>query len=226
MKEKRKDLTPPYFRYTVRLIRPFPDFDWSGIKPVRQKAVKLLNLKQGDRVLDMGCGPGGSFPYLVHSVGPSGQVVGVEISPEVSINARRRIARNGWRNVEVIEAAARTVHLKGTFDGALMFAAADVYASEEALENIYPHLRDNARVVAFGGKTSTDRLGRLLNPVLRMLFKLSFSTTSSPDYEPWRMLAKRVEKLDIEEYFFGLMFLASGSAVTEKGQAKNISSDR
>jgi ubiquinone/menaquinone biosynthesis C-methylase UbiE len=42
----------------------------------------------GDRVLDVGCGPGGSFPYLVHAVGQSGQVIGVEISPEISINAK------------------------------------------------------------------------------------------------------------------------------------------
>src|SRR5712692_4203623 len=121
MKEKRKDLTPPYFRYLVHLIRPFPDFDPSFIKPVRQKAVELLDLKEGDRVLDVGCGPGGSFPYLVRAVGQSGQVVGVEISPEISINARRRIERNGWRNVQVIEATAQDVHLIGTFNGVLMF---------------------------------------------------------------------------------------------------------
>jgi hypothetical protein len=98
-----------------------------------------------------------------------------------------------------------------------MFAAADVYASEEALENILPHLRENARVAAFGAKLSSSRLGRVLNPFLRMLFNLSFSATPRPDYEPWRILAKRVEKLDVEEYFFGLMFLCSGSVVTKKG---------
>ena len=215
MAQGRKDRTPPY-GYLVRLFRPFPDFDPFFIKPVRQKAVELLHLKVGDRVLDVGCGPGGSFPYLVHAVGQSGQVVGVEISPEISINARRRIERNGWRNVEVIEAAAQEVHLTGTFDALLMFAAADVYASEEALENILPHLRENARVAAFGAKLSNKRLGSSLNPVLRMLFNLSFSTTPRPDYEPWRILAKRVEKLDVEEYFFGLMFLCSGSVVTKK----------
>ncbi len=222
MHENTKDLTPPYFRYMVHLIRPFPDFDFSGIKPVRQKAVKLLNLKQGERVLDMGCGPGGSFPYLVDAVGTSGEVVGVEISPEVAINARRRIEKNDWRNVHIVEADARTVHLTGTFDGALMFAAADVYASQEALNNIFPHLRDNARVVLFGAKTSSNRLGRILNPFLKMLFNLSFSTTPRPDYEPWRILAKYVEGLDVEEYFFGWMFLASGSVVTKKPNKKLV----
>jgi SAM-dependent methyltransferase len=210
MAQERKDLTPPY-GYLIRLFRPFPDFDPPFIKPVRQRAVELLHLKAGHRVLDVGCGSGGSFPYLVHAVGPSGQVVGVEISPEISINAEKRIAKNDWRNVEVIEAAAQDVHLTGLFDGLLMFAAADVYASDEALENIVPHLRENARVAAFGAKLSSKGLGSGLNPVLRMLFNLSFSTTPRPDYEPWRSLAKRVEKLDVEEYFFGLMFLCSGS---------------
>src|SRR6266481_5871522 len=132
MKEKRKDLTPPY-GHLARLFRPFPDFDPPFIKPVRQKAVELLDLKVGSRVLDVCCGPGGSFPYLVHAVGQSGQVVGVEISPDISINAKRRIAKNGWKNVHLIEGAAQDVHLTGLFDALLMFAAADVYASEEAL---------------------------------------------------------------------------------------------
>ena len=129
----------------------------------------------------------------------------------INLLHERRVGKNDWRNVEVIEAAAQDVHLTGLFDGLLMFAAADVYASEEALENIVPHLKENARVAAFGAKLSSKGLGSGLNPVLRMLFNLSFSTTPRPDYEPWRSLAKRVEKLDVEEYFFGLMFLCSGS---------------
>jgi len=216
---KKRDRTPPY-GHLARLLRPFPDIDPSFIKPVRQKAVELLGLREGGRVLDVGCGPGGSFPYLVAAVGQSGQVVGVEISPEISINARRRIEKNGWRNVEVIEAPAEEVHLTGTFDGLLMFAAADVYASEEALENLFPHLNKKARVAAFGAKLSSSRLGRILNPFLRMLFNLSFSTTPRPDYEPWRILAERVEKLNVEEYFFGLMFLTSGSVLKTSSQQK------
>ena len=198
MKVKAKDSTPPYGRYLIRLARPFPDFDFSFIKPVRQKAVELLNLKPGDRVLDLGCGPGGSFPYLVKAVGPSGRVIGVEISPEISVNARRRVARNNWENVEVIEAAAQEVQLAGMFDGLLTFAAPDVYASEEALENTLPHLRDNARIVAFGAKFSSNRLGVILNPVLRMLFKLSCSTTPRPNLGAcWRSALRNLRLKNI-----------------------------
>jgi ubiquinone/menaquinone biosynthesis C-methylase UbiE len=61
MKEKSKELTPAYGRYLIRLTKPFPNFDFSFIKPVRKKAVELLHLKKGDRVLDAGCGPGGKL---------------------------------------------------------------------------------------------------------------------------------------------------------------------
>ncbi len=204
------ELTPAYFRHVIRLIRPFPNFDLFFIKPLRQKAVHTLQLKPGDRVLDGGCGPGAAFPYLVDAVGPSGEVVAVEISREVAINARRRIAKNGWRNVQVIEADARTVKLKDKFDGLVMFAAADIYASPQALANLFPYLKDDARLVAFGAKLSSRRLGNVFNPLFRSLWKLSFSSTPALSHEPWAPLKNRADELHVQEYFFGSMFLAWG----------------
>jgi len=205
------ELTPPYARYLVHLIRPFPNFDVFFIKPLRQKAVQLLQLKPEDRVLDVGCGPGGSFPYLADAVGPSGEVVGVEISPEVAINARRRIEKNRWSNVQVIVADARAVKLEGKFDGLLSFAAADIYASPQALDSLFPYLRGNARVAVFGAKLSHRRSGKVSNPLLRLLWKLSFSSTPAVNYEPWAPLKDRIHEFHVEEYFFGCMFLAWGS---------------
>jgi SAM-dependent methyltransferase len=214
MKEPASDLTPLYSRHLLRLMRPFPDFDVVAVKPLRRKAARLLQLKLGDRVVDAGCGMGGSFPYLVDSVGPTGEVVGIEISPEAAINARLRISKNGWRNVQVIEASAQTAVLTGTFDGLLMFAAPDVYASEEALANILPHLGKGARIVFFGAKTSVTPVGRILNPFFRWtLSRLSFPSTPAPDPEPWRLVGRHVEGLEIEDRLFGSMFLASGTCV-------------
>ncbi len=216
MEKQDKELTPLYGRLLIELTKPFPNFDFSFIKPVRRKAVELLNLKEGDRVLDVGCGPGGSFPFLVDAVGPSGQVVGVDISPKHSELARRRIAANHWDNVEVIVAAAQDANLTGEFDGLVMFAAPDVYALEGALENILLHLKVGARVVAFGAKASSARSGNLLNPILKTLHNLSFKTTPRPNAEPWQILSKYVDGIEIRELFFGLMFLVSGAFVKKR----------
>lgn len=159
MEKKTNTLTPPYGRFLIRLTRPFPDFDFSFIKPVRRRAVELLHLETGDRVLDAGCGPGGSFPFLVKAVGPAGNVVGVEISPDHSELAGRRIAKNGWKNIHVVQAAAQDVSLTDIFDGLLMFAAPDVYASKDALENLLPHLRKRCTGCCVRSEAVESRVG-------------------------------------------------------------------
>ena len=209
METNSKD--PLYARYLVYLTRPFPDFDFSFIKPVRQKAVGSLNLKEGDRVLDAGCGQGGSFPFLRQCVGPSGEVIGLEISPRTVINTQKRITKNKWNNVKVIEGDARTVNLAGKFDGLLMFAAPDVFASVLTISNIFPHLKDSARIAFFGAKISDRTFGWILNSLLRIAFKLSFSTTPRLEREPWRLIGKKLNDLQVKEYFFGSMFLANGT---------------
>ncbi len=204
------DLTPPYARYLVRLTRPFPSWDLYFIKPLRRLAVQSLQLKTGNRVLDAGCGSGGTFPYLTDAVGKTGEVVGVEISPEMATNARRRVAANGWKNISVIVGDAKSVQLTGVFDGLVMFAAPDVYASDEALSNLFQHLRDDARVVLFGAKLSRHGAGMALNALFQSLMKLSFSSTPRLSYVPWELLANRLDDVQVQEYFFGCMFLAWG----------------
>lgn len=207
---------PLYAKYLVRLTRFFPDFDFFFIKSVREKAIKLLNLKEGNRVIDAGCGSGGSFPFILDSVGQSGEAVGIEISPATIINTKNRVVKNNWKNVTIIESDAQTAALSGKFDGLLMFAAPDVFASEKALFNILPYLKENSRIVFFGAKISERKYGRILNGLLRnAVRKLSFQTTPDIEIKPWSVIEKHLEDLIIEEFFFGWMFLASGTLKSE-----------
>ena len=206
---------PLYARFLVHITRPFPDFDFGFIKPVRQKAVSLLKLKRGDHVLDAGCGSGGSFPYILNIIGESGEIVGIEISSQTIKNTNKRIAKNKWQNVHVVEGDANTVKLSGSFDGLLMFAAPDVYASELALSNIFPHLKVNSKVVIFGAKISKKRFGWILNGILRSVFSKFSSSTPTLNSEPWKILENRLQDFHIKEYFFGWMFLAYGTVAAQ-----------
>lgn len=206
-----RELTPPYFRLIIGLIRPFPNFDLWFVKKLRRRAVELLKLKPGDRALDGGCGPGGSFPVLVDAVGTSGEVIGVEISPEVAINADKRVAARAWTNVRVIVGNAQTVELEGTFQGMLFFGAPDCYASPRALDNMIPHLARGGRVAIFGAKLSQRPTMRILNPLFQKAFsRATFASTPRLEVEPWSMLEQRLGKFDVQEYFFGIFFLAWG----------------
>jgi SAM-dependent methyltransferase len=211
MERNRQQSAPLYFRYTIGLLSRFPNFDQPFIGALRRKAVDLLQLSEGVRVLDVGCGTGASFPHLLSAVGKSGAVVGVEISPDVAGLAQRRIERNRWANVSVVVGDARTVVLDGKFDGLLLFGAPDVYASPDGITNLRPYLNDNARVVAFGSKLTKRRFGAGLNVVLRSLMKLSFTSTPKLNDEPWTPLGAHFADVKVEEYMHGGFFLASGS---------------
>lgn len=54
-----------------------------------------LDLRAGQRVLDVGCGSGWTTALLAHLVGPSGVVIGTEIVPELVDFGRANLARAG-----------------------------------------------------------------------------------------------------------------------------------
>ena len=212
--ENRNPSIPPYTWFLTR----WPNFMASFTHPLRQEAVGHLALKKGDRVLDAGCGTGMSFPYLANAVGERGEVVGVEISPDVAAQARKRVEHHGWSNVHVLVDAAQTVKLTGRFDGLLLFAAQEVLTSPLALDHLLPYLQEDARVVAFGAKCSSTRLGVLFNPVLSFMTRQLLPSSSAPiDEHPWRILEERIGPLHKEERFHGFMYLVWGSLHPTEG---------
>jgi SAM-dependent methyltransferase len=75
--------------------------------PAGTLAMDRLGLLPGQRVVDLGCGPGRTTLELAARVGPGGQAVGVDISAEMLARGRERAARLGAGNVEFVHADAQ-----------------------------------------------------------------------------------------------------------------------
>ena len=67
-------------------------------KKVRQLEVKLADIMPGDKVLEIGCGTGTLSLAAKAQAGPPGEVVGLDIAPEMVAVASRKAAR---KNIEV-----------------------------------------------------------------------------------------------------------------------------
>ncbi|GAB3518393.1 class I SAM-dependent methyltransferase [Arthrobacter monumenti] len=84
----------------------------SGEYPVyragRVLGIKALGLSAGDQVLDIGCGTGLNFPLLEKRIGTTGTIVGIDKSPDMLRQARRRADKHGWSNVILLQADAAT----------------------------------------------------------------------------------------------------------------------
>jgi protein-L-isoaspartate(D-aspartate) O-methyltransferase len=77
--------------------------------------LRLLDVRPGQRVLDVGAGSGWTTALLAHLVGPTGVVLGLELEPELVTFGGANLARTG-RDWATIRAA--TPGVLGDPDGA------------------------------------------------------------------------------------------------------------
>jgi ubiquinone/menaquinone biosynthesis C-methylase UbiE len=111
--------------------------------PAYAAAVAELGLREGDRVLDAGCGTGRALPPLRAAVGPSGEVLGADLTPAM-LEAAVRAGRD--RDGQLLLADVAALPLRSRSLDAV-FGAGLISHLPRPAEN----LRELARVVRPGG---------------------------------------------------------------------------
>ena len=82
---------------------------FGGEKRLRERILKLADIKSGDKVLDIGCGTGTSALIIAKDVGDEGEVVGIDLSSRMLDIARKKLKRSGFRNVTFLQANAEDI---------------------------------------------------------------------------------------------------------------------
>ncbi len=183
--------------------------------PRRLRCIDKLQLRPGDRVLDVGCGTGLSFEPLRERVGDNGCVVGVELSPEMARIAQQRVRQAGWSNVHVIVADLVRVALAppllegAPFDALLFHYTHDILPSESALANVFARARPGARVAVAGLKKTHPLLFPLNWSVLWRGWR--YRTTAAGLREPWRHLAHWVPDFRWERRLLDTAYIGWGT---------------
>ncbi|MET8077785.1 class I SAM-dependent methyltransferase [Streptomyces sp. NPDC005303] len=111
--------------------------------PAYAAAVGELGLREGDRVLDAGCGTGRALPPLRAAVGPSGLVLGADLTPAM-LHEAVRAGRDRDGRLLLADVAAlplRSRSLDAVFGAGLI----------SHLRDPADNLRELARVVRPGG---------------------------------------------------------------------------
>jgi len=184
------------------------DRDTGVFQPYRRAVVEALPLQPGQVVLDVGCGTGLCCALLREKVGPCGAVIGIEESPEMAAVAREHIAREGWRNVTVVQSSAEDARLEATADAALFCAVHDILQSPGALQNVMAKLCPEAWVAAGGGKWAAPMMVAV-NSMVRALHAPYVRSFSGFD-RPWRYLERLVEDVQVREMAFGSGYVMTG----------------
>ncbi|WP_217250298.1 class I SAM-dependent methyltransferase [Streptomyces sp. AC602_WCS936] len=135
--------------------------------PAYAAAVAELGLREGARVLDAGCGTGRALPPLRAAVGPSGLVVGADLTPAM-LQAAVRAGRDRIGRLLLTDVAALPLRPR-SLDA--VFAAGLIAHLPDPARN----LRELARVVRPGGVLA------LFHPIGRAALAARQGRRISPD---------------------------------------------
>lgn len=178
----------------------------------RARAVELLRLKQGDCVVEFGCGTGLNFPLILEKIGPEGYLIGVDLTPGMLACARERIEHYGWKNVELVESDIAAYDLPKGINGVLSTGVFGfVPECDRVLKACAHALVPGGRLVIMDGKKPEHWPSWLLKLFVRLgqPFGLSFNYL---DRYSWESVERYFEETALEERYGGIIYISSGTA--------------
>jgi demethylmenaquinone methyltransferase/2-methoxy-6-polyprenyl-1,4-benzoquinol methylase len=180
----------------------------------RKIGVKALNLKKGDTVVEIGCGTGLNFSLLRKQVGPKGNIIGVDLTLEILEEADKRIRRNGWQNVTLVQSDAAEYKFPGQIDGIIStFAITLVPEYDRIIQNGAAALSPNARFVVVDFK-KPDKWPMWIIKAFVILTRPFGISLDIADRHPWESVARYMTVVEFRELYFGGLYLCVGKAPT------------
>lgn len=122
----RQRFLPPAERPYAHVDAPLPiGHGVTNSQPSTVRAMlELLDVREGQSVLDVGAGSGWTTALLAHLVGPTGRVTGVERIPELVKRAAGAVQDWPWASVRQARAGTLGVPEEGPYDRILVSAMA------------------------------------------------------------------------------------------------------
>ena len=153
---------------------------------VSEQLLDDLDIRPGDRVVELGCGPGGLSRRILGRLGAGGVLVGVDCSDGLLTQARERLAGVGAARFEPV--LADIVQLGAWLDGADVVVGRTVLHHVPMVEFVLGRLRAAVRPGTRVGFLEPD----FRTPLARLAY---LEVTGRPDLAPLRVWAIAINQL-------------------------------
>lgn len=157
-------LAPKFIRFKHILV--------GGLTLHSEAIFPTLPVRQGDRVLDVGCGFGDTAIKLARLVGPTGEVVGVDCCDAFLEIAEKEVKASGLANIRLMRGDAEISLPSDSFDFVFARFGTMFFANPVAgLRNMRRSLRPGGRMVHIVWRNRADNpwLSMARDVVLRFL---------------------------------------------------------
>jgi ubiquinone/menaquinone biosynthesis C-methylase UbiE len=176
----------------------------------RKMAVSELAVAFGDTVVEIGCGTGLNFKYLLQSIGHTGQLVGVDLTDAMLEIAKSRIERSGWNNVQLIASDAAKYVFPPKTNGVLStFALTLVPEYEGIIERAANSLVSGGRFVILDFK-KPERWPLWVAKIGVAITKPFGVTLDLAERKPWEAMTKYFQNVTVTEIYGGFVYIAVG----------------
>ncbi|MFP5252580.1 MAG: protein-L-isoaspartate O-methyltransferase family protein [Actinomycetes bacterium] len=177
----REEFLPPTERRFAALDRPLPiGHGQTNSQPTTVRhLLRHLDVRPGHRVLDVGCGSGWTTALLAHLVAPDGDVVGVEIVPELVTFGRTNLERLRVTGAQVVAADPQVLGWPAAAPYDRILVSAEARAVPEALV-LQLDERGVLVVPVEGRLTVVRRHGPHVEPEVRRVGRYAFVPLLEP----------------------------------------------
>jgi len=198
------------YDFTANLYYLFGYREWA----YRRIAVKTLKLKPGDTVLELACGTGINFPLFQSYIGPTGQIIGVDLTDAMLEQAKNRVASQGWKNVILTQHDASTYQIPSQVNAVFSSYALSLFPNtQQVLKNIANSLVPGGRLTLIELQIPKFWPSWIASAAV-FLMKPFAVTNDWIARHPWETIRNTITEtlgnVEVTERFFGLTYIISG----------------
>jgi demethylmenaquinone methyltransferase/2-methoxy-6-polyprenyl-1,4-benzoquinol methylase len=180
------------------------------MKAYRLLAIKKLSLKRGKFIIELGCGTGLNFPFIMERIGSTGRLTGVDLTPGMLDIARMRVERAGWNNVDLIHSDVANFDFPERVDAVLATGLLGYIPEYDRLiKAISQSLAPDGHLAILDGK----RPESLPSWLFKIVLKLGGSFGYTPEYFkvcPWESVKRYFKETSFETKYGGMIYILDG----------------
>lgn len=175
---------------------------------LRRQLFDRIDFKPGDRVLDVACGTGSNFKYILPRIGKTGRLVGTDFSQAMLDEAQVHVDQNNWENVSLIQSDAAQFRVDEEFDVVICTLGLVVIPGyEETMQRMWEHLKPGG---VYGIADLCESQRWYMQPFNFVMNLTDATLITDTKRRPWEWLAARAEGYEYHDLLLGYLYSAIG----------------